>query len=110
MELSFAVQQWQKVSTAGKLAQKTSPSGGSLHPLEAYVLVRKVNGIAPGIYHYDAVGRKLQEVRRGSTASEVQTLLAGQWWYRDAAFVVFLTAVFARTQWKYNSRAPTEPF
>ena len=29
-------------------------------------------------------------------------MLAGQWWFRDAAFVVFLTAIFHRTQWKYD--------
>ncbi len=102
MELSYAVQQWQAIPKAGKLAQKTSPSGGSLHPLEAYVVVRKVEGIAPGIYHYDAIGRRLHEVRKGATSGELQKFLAGQWWYRDTAFVVFLTAIFARTQWKYD--------
>jgi SagB-type dehydrogenase family enzyme len=102
MELSFAVQRWEKIRKVGKLAQKTSPSGGSLHPLEAYVVVLKVEGVAPGIYHYDAIGRRLQELRKGATAAEVQKFLAGQWWFRDAAFVVFLTAVFARTQWKYD--------
>ena len=102
MELSFAVQQWQAIPKTGKLAQKTSPSGGSLHPLEAYVVVRKVEGIALGIYHYDAISRKLHEVRHGATSGELQKFLAGQWWYRDAAFVVFLTAIFARTQWKYD--------
>jgi SagB-type dehydrogenase family enzyme len=102
MELSFAVQQWEKIPKAGKLAQKTSPSGGALHPLEAYVLAQKVEAVAPGIYHYDAIGRRLQEVRRGASAGEVEKLLAGQWWYRDAAFIVFLTAIFGRTQWKYD--------
>ena len=29
-------------------------------------------------------------------------MLADQQWYGSAAFVVFLTAVFARTQWKYD--------
>lgn len=29
-------------------------------------------------------------------------MLAGQWWFRGAAIVVFLTAVFQRTQWKYG--------
>jgi SagB-type dehydrogenase family enzyme len=102
MELSFAVQQWEKIPKAGKLAQKTSPSGGALHPLEAYVLAQKVEDVAPGIYHYDAIRRRLQEVRRGASAGEVEKLLAGQWWYRDAAFIVFLTAIFRRTQWKYD--------
>jgi SagB-type dehydrogenase family enzyme len=102
LDLSFAIQHWEKVPKLGKLAQKTSPSGGSLHPLEAYLMVRKVEGISPGIYRYDSAGRGLQLVRRGVTAREIEKHLVGQWWFRDAAFVVFLTAVFARTQWKYD--------
>jgi SagB-type dehydrogenase family enzyme len=102
LDLSFGVQAWENVPSIGRLAQKTSPSGGALHPSEAYVLARKVEGIAPGIYHYDAGGHRLQRLRTGLTAAEVQTYLAGQWWFRDAAFVVFLTAVFGRTQWKYD--------
>lgn len=102
LDLSFGVQQWDRVPKLGKLAQKTSPSGGSLHPLEAYLMVRKVEGISPGIYHYDAIGKGLKKVRLGVTAKELQKYLAGQWWFRDAAFVVCLTAVFARTQWKYD--------
>jgi SagB-type dehydrogenase family enzyme len=102
LDLSFGVQHWDRVAKLGRLAQKTSPSGGSLHPLEAYVMVRKVEGVSPGIYHYDSIGRGLHQVRRGVSAKQIQKYLAGQWWFRDAAFVVCLTAIFARTQWKYD--------
>ena len=102
LELSFGIQGWEDVPTIGRLAQKTSPSGGALHPGEAYVLARRVNGVAPGIYHYDAGGHRLQRLRSGMTAAEIQRYLAGQWWFRDAAFVVLLTAVFGRSQWKYD--------
>jgi SagB-type dehydrogenase family enzyme len=102
LHLSFGVQGWQRIPEGGRFANKTSPSGGALHPAEAYLLAHNVRGIPEGIYHYDAVGHRLQEVRRGSSAAEIQTLLAGQWWFRDAGFVVFLTAVFQRTQWKYD--------
>jgi SagB-type dehydrogenase family enzyme len=102
LHLSFGVQEWLRIPEGGRFAQKTSPSGGALHPAEAYVLVQKVRGIARGIYHYDAVVHQLQEIRRGTSPAEIQRLLAGQWWFRGAAIVVFLTAVFHRTQWKYN--------
>jgi SagB-type dehydrogenase family enzyme len=102
LDLSFGVQRWDRVAKLGKVAQKTSPSGGSLHPLEAYLMVRKVEGISPGIYRYDAIGKGLKRIHRGVTPNAIQKYLAGQWWFRDAAFVVFLTAVFARTQWKYD--------
>ena len=102
LHLSFGVQEWLRVPKGGRFALKTSPSGGALHPGEAYLLARNVDGIQPGIYHYDAVGHRLRELRRGTTREEIQILLAGQWWFRDAALVVFLTAVFPRTQWKYK--------
>jgi SagB-type dehydrogenase family enzyme len=102
LHLSFGVQGWDKIAKGARYAMKTSPSGGSLHPAEAYVLVRKVQGVRNGIYHYDAVGHRLQQIRRGASPAEIEKFLAGQWWFRNAAFVVFLTAVFRRTQWKYD--------
>jgi SagB-type dehydrogenase family enzyme len=102
LHLSFGVQGWLRIPEGGRFAQKTSPSGGALHPAEAYLLAQNVHSIPRGIYHYDAVGHRLQEIRRGVTPAEIQKLLAGQWWFRDAALVVFLTAVFRRTQWKYD--------
>jgi SagB-type dehydrogenase family enzyme len=102
LHLSFGVQGWLQIPEGGRFAYKTSPSGGALHPAEAYLLARNVRGIPRGIYHYDAVGHRLQKIRRGATPGEIQKLLAGQRWFRDAALVVFLTAVFHRTQWKYN--------
>jgi len=102
LHLSFGVQEWLRVPKGGRFALKTSPSGGALHPGEAYLLAHNVGGIPGGIYHYDAVGHRLLELRRGTSRAEIQKLLAGQWWFRDAAMVVFLTAVFPRTQWKYK--------
>jgi SagB-type dehydrogenase family enzyme len=102
LHLSFGVQEWEQIPKIGRFALKTSPSAGGLHPLEAYVLVKNVRSIPRGIYHYDANGNGLQLIRRGTNSAELQRLLAGQWWFREAAFVVFLTAIFHRTQWKYD--------
>ncbi len=104
--LSFGVQRWVNIPGVGRLPLKTSPSGGALHPLEAYLFIRNVKGIIPGIYHYDAEGHGLELLRTGAGKIEMKRLLAGQSWYCDSAIVVFLTAVFPRTQWKYeHSRA-----
>jgi SagB-type dehydrogenase family enzyme len=104
--LSFGVQGWAQIPGVGRLPLKTSPSGGSLHPLESYVLTRNIKGLLPGIYHYDAESHRLELLRSGSSKKELKTLLGGQNSFSAAAFVVFLTAVFPRTQWKYeHSRA-----
>jgi len=104
--LSFGIQGWVRISGVGRLPLKTSPSGGALHPLEAYLLIRNVNSIVPGIYHYDPEGHRLEQLRAGSSKVEIKKLLSGQAWASASAVVVFLTAVFPRAQWKYeHSRA-----
>jgi SagB-type dehydrogenase family enzyme len=100
--LSFGVQGWVKIPGVGRLPLKTSPSGGALHPLEAYVLIRNVKGIASGLYHYDDGGHSLELMRAGCGRVELKKLLAGQGWFCGCAFVVFLTAMFQRSQWKYG--------
>ena len=84
---------------------KTSPSGGALHPTEAYPLVRAVDGVAPGLYHYD-VGRHALELVASLTPSDVGELAveiaAGQPFARDAHATVILAARFTRTFWKYR--------
>jgi len=100
--LAFGVQTWVHIPKIGRFAQKTSPSGGALYPLEAYVFSQNVSGLSNGIYHYAADRHKLVRLRHRLQKSEVQKYLADQWWFRDAAFVVFLTAIFQRTSWKYD--------
>jgi len=100
--LSFGVQGWAKVSGVGRLVFRTSPSGGAMQPMEAYVFVRNVRGLREGIYHYNAAENRLELLREGTGKAEIATMLAGQRWAGEAAFVVFLTAVFGRTQWKYE--------
>jgi len=102
LHLSFGVQRWERVPKVGRFALKSSPSAGGLHPLESYVLVRNVQNVPGGIYHYDATRHGLQLIRAGANSAEIQHFLAGQWWFRRAAFVVLLTGVFHRTQWKYD--------
>jgi len=104
--LSFGIQGWARIPGVGRLPLKTSPSGGALHPLEAYLLIRNVNEIVPGIYHYDHERHRLELLRPGASKVEIRKWLAGQAWSCGSAVVVFLTAVFPRAQWKYeHSRA-----
>jgi SagB-type dehydrogenase family enzyme len=100
--LTWGVRQWVEVPKIGSIAVKTSPSGGALHPVEAYVLARNVSGLHSGIYHYSAADHRLELLRRGGGSRQITDYLANQFWYGGAAFVVFMTAVFARTRWKYD--------
>jgi SagB-type dehydrogenase family enzyme len=100
--LTWGVREWVAVPPLGRFAVKTSPSGGALHPIEAYVVARDVEGIAPGIYHYDATRHRLELLRRGMTRDQMCDYVMGQRWFSEAAAFVFMTGVFTRTQWKYR--------
>lgn len=80
---------------------RTFPSGGGCHAIEAYVLAWRVQGIAPGLYHYDADAHRLHRLRRGASAVQATSYLANQAWFGGAGALVFLTAVMPRIWWRY---------
>jgi putative peptide maturation dehydrogenase len=84
---------------------KTSPSGGGLHPIEAYPLVLRVNGVDPGLYHYrveDHTLELLEPLTTDEAAATATGFTAGQAYFADAAVLFILTARFDRTFWKYR--------
>lgn len=99
LQLTIGVQQWVTADGEGEVALKTSPSGGARHPIEAFLAVRRVSGLAPGFYHYNAGDHALACVAEGTPRFDV--LLPTQSWYRDASVLVFFVAVFERTRWRY---------
>lgn len=100
--LTWGVQTWID-STYGRQALKTSPSGGARHPVEVYVLTSRVEGLPRGFFHYATDRHCLEFLRPGCDAQYITSLLAGQKYFSGAAAIFFMTAVFARTQWKYPS-------
>lgn len=103
LHLTAGVQEWVTARGEGRVALKTSPSGGARHPIELYVLARHVRGVRSGTYHYAADAHLLERLPGTDVPPAFDTILPTQWWYRDAAAVVLLTAVFERTRWRYKS-------
>lgn len=101
--LSFSVQWWVNLRQMGRVALKTSPSGGARHPIEIYVLARRVAGLRPGLYHYRADKHCLELLKRGASSRQFVGYLAGQKWWGTAAALILMTADFRRPQWKYES-------
>jgi len=79
----------------GGLALRAAPSSGALFPAELYLLVRRVAGLPPGLYHFDPGQHRL--ARLGELPAGQQA--AGE----DLLLVV--SAVFQRTGYKYRDRA-----
>lgn len=104
LDLTFRVRRWIDLGPSGRVMLRTSPSGGARHPTEAYVLVRRVKGLAAGAYYYAPAEHALIRVRPGPVSGgEITKWLVGQHWYGSAAAVVVMTAVFERTAWKYRT-------
>ncbi len=86
----------------GSLMTKTSPSAGSLHPIECYVIAWNVKGLDPGLYHFDVGAGELRRLRRGRFRAQAVRAASGQAWVGRAAFLCVMTAVFVRSLWKYK--------
>ncbi len=100
--LTWGIHGWLDAGLLGRLALKTSPSGGARHPIETYMLALRVDGLPRGLYHYAAHRHQLELLRRGATPGEAGQFLPSQWWFRRAAALFIMTAVFPRSQWKYD--------
>jgi SagB-type dehydrogenase family enzyme len=87
----------------GTLMHKTSPSGGARHPAEVYVAALDVDGLAPGLYHYNHVDHTLEQLRTGDLRDEVLRNTLGQEHVGNACAVCFMTAVFPRSSYKYHT-------
>ncbi|MCY7354622.1 MAG: putative peptide maturation dehydrogenase [Lysobacter sp.] len=91
-----------------EVLKKTSPSGGALHPTEAYLIVQRVEGVAPGLYHYHAGDHALEPLPSPDDLNAFARLaVAGQHWFSDAPVLVIMAPRFARNFWKYRNHAKT---
>ncbi|HEY7695764.1 MAG TPA: SagB family peptide dehydrogenase, partial [Nitrososphaeraceae archaeon] len=81
-------------------------SGGARYPLEIYVVNNSISGIQKGIHYYDPLDHKLNLINKNTSFQkrfnkfimDVQHPLMNR--EPDALFII--TAVFARTMWKYE--------
>lgn len=87
---------------------KVYPSGGGLHPLEAYLVPYRCRGLERGLYHYRPLDHALTPVHPFD--AEVEALLrqaqarTGKLEGYPSVLVV-LSARFGRTSWKYRAIA-----
>jgi SagB-type dehydrogenase family enzyme len=101
LALTWGVQKWGHVRGQGRVALKTSPSGGACHPGEVYLVALNVAGLKRGVYHYAADRHLLERLRVKLTPRPVARYLPNQPWYRGTAALFLMSAVFPREQWRY---------
>jgi SagB-type dehydrogenase family enzyme len=86
------------------LPLRTVPSGGALYPLELYALCLRVDGLARGLYHYDPLRHVLEPLGGDVPQERLEALTAYPELVVPAGVVLFATALFWRTRFKYGLR------
>lgn len=85
--------------------KRTSPSGGGLAPVEAYLIVDGVDTVPTGIYHYNGRDHtlvRIEELASGEGKALATEFMCGQWYFGAAHVTFILTARFYRNHWKYR--------
>jgi SagB-type dehydrogenase family enzyme len=106
LRLTWGFTSYVKWPGLGRLAVKTSPSGGARHSLEVYLWGSRVRGLVPGIYHYRPDRHHLELIKKGAVAERMVRLCGHQPWVQDCSALFVMTTVLERVMWRYrHSRA-----
>ncbi len=95
---------WAAQGTTDPKGFRTVPSAGALYPLEVYLVVGDVTGLAPGVYRYLPDGHTIVPVAAGDRRAELAKAAVDQEWVEEAAVDLVFTAVPERTTSKYGDR------
>jgi len=88
----------------GTYGFRAAPSAGALYPIEIYPVVRSVEGVKPGIYHYHVLSHALELIIEGGRSAQLAEACLSQRFIERAAVALVLTAVYGRTTQKYGER------
>ena len=85
--------------------ERPMPSGGGLYPLEFYLIVRQVESLAPGLYHYAPLMHGLEQLKLMELSdSFISHLFMDQPYVSHAGAILVITAVLERSMHKYGDR------
>lgn len=87
-----------------EVGHRPYPGGGAVYELEIYPLVARCAGLDAGLYHYDAVGHRLEPVAGWGSAADrlLAYARAAGAMPRPPQTVLVVTARVQRLMWKYE--------
>jgi SagB-type dehydrogenase family enzyme len=106
-ELSFLLwcSQGVKRVSSRPATLRTVPSAGARHAFETYLLVHRVEGLAPGLYRYLAIEHTLIELDLSAELGEqITQACLEQKQVRNSAVTFLWIAVLDRMTWRYGER------
>ncbi|MBV5306223.1 MAG: SagB/ThcOx family dehydrogenase [Desulfobulbaceae bacterium] len=89
---------------AGRYLFRSTPSAGALYPVETYLNVHSVTGLAPGLFHFDVQNFVLDRLTEEDQADAVARACLDQSFMAQAPVVFLWTGVFRRAMHKYGNR------
>ncbi len=108
-QLSFLLWSCQGIkSIRGKsyATLRTVPSGGARHPFETYLIVRNVDTLKPGVYHYLPMEHKLEFLHEIENMDEcICASLCDQSWAAKANVLFYWSILPYRAEWRYGIHA-----
>ncbi len=88
----------------GMFYYRSAASAGALYPTEIYVMSHGVGGLDHGIYHFSIHDHSLVKLRDGRFSGAVNRFVNDRA-SAGSPLAFFLTAIFARSAWKYGNRS-----
>lgn len=92
LQLSLGITAWKSYGP-DRWAVRANPSSGNLHPIEGYLFLRAVPGLADGLYHYCPDSNTLECRAEYDPVPGPPQVLVG------------LSSIMWREAWKYGERA-----
>jgi SagB-type dehydrogenase family enzyme len=84
---------------------RAAPSAGALYPVETYLALHHVQGVTPGLWHFQPLDFALELITAGDFRQPLVAAGLAQGFLGEAGAVFIWTGVLNRARWKYRERA-----
>jgi SagB-type dehydrogenase family enzyme len=86
--------------------KRAAPSAGALYPMDIYAVVGAgcVEGLDPGVYHYEPEDHSISPGKREDVRGDVAGASLRQTWIARAPLNLVITAEYSRITGKYGQR------
>lgn len=95
---------WAAQGITDSRGYRAAPSAGATYPLEIYVVVGDVEGVAKGIYRYEPEAHQLLKVVSGEQRGALSQAALNEQSIAQAPVNLVITAIYERTTGRYGER------
>ena len=95
---------WAAQGITDSSGKRAAPSAGATYPLEIYVVIGNVEGVASGVYQYKPHQHELIKVLEGEQRAALARAALDQQFIAQAPVNLVITAIYERTTGRYGER------